>query len=110
MWLWQDKNKSLLNQKDSGKNNKEIKKSQLLFNSKEYKEELPTKPEDNKSPKEPNNTKLNTKPHKEPKLTPEDKPKSPVKSTFQPNQDLPSLLEFEVSINSTPDQLESSDS
>jgi hypothetical protein len=64
----------LLNLKDSEKNNKEIKKSQPLFNNKDYKEELPTKLEDNKSPPELNNTKLNTKPNKEPRSTPEDKP------------------------------------
>jgi hypothetical protein len=45
----------------------------LLFNSKDKREELPTNPEDNKSPKEPNSTKLNTKPNKKPKSMPEDK-------------------------------------
>ena len=64
----------LLNLKDSEKNNKEIKKLQLLFNNKDNKEEPPIKPEDNKSPPELNNMKLNTKPSKELKLTPEDKP------------------------------------
>jgi hypothetical protein len=64
----------LPNLKDSEKNNKEIRKSQLLFNNKDNKEELPIKPEDNKSPPELNNTKLNTKPNKELKSTPEDKP------------------------------------
>ena len=64
----------LPNLKDSEKNNKEIKKSQLLFNNKDNKEELQTKPEDNKSPPELNIMKLNTKPNKELKSTPEDKP------------------------------------
>jgi hypothetical protein len=64
----------LPNLKDSEKNNKEIRKSQLLFNNKDNKEELQTKPEDNKSPPELNNMNLNTKPIKELKSTPEDKP------------------------------------
>jgi hypothetical protein len=64
----------LPNLKDSEKNNKEIRKSQLLFNNKDNKEELQTKPEDNKSPPELNNMNLNTKPNKELKSTPEDKP------------------------------------
>jgi hypothetical protein len=64
----------LLNLKDSEKNNKEIKKSQLLFNNKENKEEPPIKPEGNKLPPELNNMKLNTKPNKELKSTPKDKP------------------------------------
>ncbi len=51
----------LLNPKDSEKNNKEILKSQPLSNSKENKEEFPTKLEDSKSLKEPKNLKLNTK-------------------------------------------------
>jgi len=63
----------LLNLKDSEKNNKEIKKSLLLFNNKENKEELLIKPEDNKSLKELNNTKLNTKLPKKLKSMPEDK-------------------------------------
>jgi len=63
----------LLNLKDSEKNNKEIKKSLLLFNNKENKEELLIKPEDNKSLKELNNTKLNIKLPKELKSMPEDK-------------------------------------
>ena len=73
MVIWLDKNKSLLNLKDLEKNNKEIRKSQQLFNNKEYKEEPPIKSEDNKSPKELNNTNLNTKPPKELKSTQEDK-------------------------------------
>jgi hypothetical protein len=64
----------LPNLKDSEKNNKEIKKSQPLFNNKDNKEEPPIKPENNKSPPEPNNTNLNTKPNKELKSMPEDKP------------------------------------
>jgi hypothetical protein len=64
----------LPNLKDSEKNNKEIRKSQLLFNNKENKEEPPIKPEDNKSPPEPNNTKLNTKLKPELKSTQNDKP------------------------------------
>ena len=63
----------LLNLKDSEKNNKEIKKSLLLFNNKENKEELLIKPEDNKSPKELNNTKLNIKLPNKLKSPPEDK-------------------------------------
>jgi len=74
LWLWQDKNKLLLNLKDSEKNNKEIKKSQLLFNNKESKEELLTKPEDNKLLKELNNTKLSTRPKLKLRFQPEDKP------------------------------------
>jgi len=98
---------SLLNLKDSERNNKEIKKSLLLFNNKENKEELPTKPEDNKSPKEPNNTKLNTKPVNKLKLLPEDKQNCQVKSSFQLNQEWLSSSELEVSTSSTQDQLES---
>lgn len=74
LWLWQDKNKLLLNLKDSEKNNKEINKSLQLFNNKEYKEEPLIKSEDNKSPPEPNNMKLNTKPQDKQKSLPEDKP------------------------------------
>ena len=62
-----------LNQKDSRKNNKEIRKLQQLLSSKENKEESPTKPEDNKSPKRLNNMKLNTKLLKKPKSAQEDK-------------------------------------
>ncbi len=110
MWLWQDKSKLLPNLKDSEKNNKEIKKSQLLFNNKENKEELPTKPEDNRSLKELNNMSLNTKPNKHLKSTPEDKLNCQDKSLSQLNQDWLSLSEFEVSTNLTQDQLEFSDS
>ena len=74
MWLWQDKNKLLLNPKDLEKNNKETRKSLLLFNNKDNKEELPTRPEDNKLPPELNNTKLNTKLIKMLRPPPEDKP------------------------------------
>ncbi len=63
----------LLNQKVSEKNNKEIQKSQPLFNNKENKEELLIKLEDNKSPKELNNMSLNIKPNKKLKSPPEDK-------------------------------------
>jgi hypothetical protein len=63
----------LLNLKDSEKNNKEIKKSPPLFNNKENKEELLIKPEDNKSPKELNNMKLNIKLPNKLKSPPEDK-------------------------------------
>jgi len=98
---------SLLNLKDLERNNKEIKKSLLLFNNKENKEELPTKLEDNKSPKEPNNTKLNIKPAKRLKSPPEDKLNCQVKSSFQLNQDWLLLSELEVSTNSIQDQSES---
>jgi len=64
----------LLNLKDLEKNNKEIKKSPLLSNNKENKEELLIKPENNKSFKEPNNMKLNIKLLNKLKSTPEDKP------------------------------------
>jgi hypothetical protein len=47
---------------------------QLLFNNKEYKEELLIKPEDNKSPPEPNNMNLNTKLLNKLNSQPEDKP------------------------------------
>ena len=63
----------LPNPKDSERNNKEIKKSLQLFKNKDNKEELLIKLEDNKSPKEPNNTKLNTKPLNKLKSPPEDK-------------------------------------
>lgn len=96
----------LLNQKDSEKNNKEIKELLQLFNNKENKEEPLIKPEDNKSPKEPNNTKLNTKPPKELKSTPEDKPNSQDKSSSQPNPDWLSSSESEVLTNLTQDLLE----
>ena len=74
MVIWLDKNKSLLNPKDSEKNNKEIKKLLLLSSNKENKEEQPTRLEDNKLPKELKSTKPNIKLHKELKLLPEDKP------------------------------------
>jgi hypothetical protein len=61
-----------LNQKDLEKNNKEILKLHQLLNNKESKEEYPIKLEDNKSPKKLNFTKLNTKPPKELKSTPEE--------------------------------------
>jgi hypothetical protein len=70
---WLDKKLSFPNQKDLEKNNKEIKRSQLLFNNKGKPEELQIKLEDNKSPKELNNTKLNTKPLNKLKLLLEDK-------------------------------------
>jgi hypothetical protein len=73
VWLWQEKRLAFQSLKDSEKNNKEIKKLPLLFNNKDNKEELLTKPENNKSPPEPNNMKLNTKPIKLLKSTPEDK-------------------------------------
>ena len=96
MWLWLDKNKLLLNHKDLEKNNKETLKSLQLFNNKDNKEELQTSKEDNKLPKEPNNINPNIKPHKEHKLTQEDKPNYQVKSLSQLNQDLPLSSEFEV--------------
>jgi hypothetical protein len=46
----------------------------LLFNNKDNKEDPRIKLEDSKSPQELNNTKLNTKPSKELRSTPEDKP------------------------------------
>ncbi len=64
----------LLNPKVSEKNNKEIQKLLQLFNNKESKEEYPIKPEDNKSHKEPNNSKPNTKLPNKQKSPPEDKP------------------------------------
>jgi hypothetical protein len=64
----------LLNQKDSERNNKEIRKLLQLFNNKENKEELLIKLEDNKSPKEPRNSKLNTRLPNKLKSPPEDKP------------------------------------
>ena len=73
MVIWLDKKLSFPNQKDLEKNNKEIKRSQLLFNNKGKPEELQIKLEDNKSPKELNNTKLNTKPLNKLKLLLEDK-------------------------------------
>lgn len=73
MVIWLDKKLSFPNQKDLEKNNKEIKRSQLLFNNKDKPEELQIKLEDNKSPKELNNTKLNTKPLNKLKLLLEDK-------------------------------------
>ncbi len=73
MVKWLDKKLSFPNQKDLEKNNKEIKRSQLLFNNKGKPEELQIKLEDNKSPKELNNTKLNTKPLNKLKLLLEDK-------------------------------------
>jgi hypothetical protein len=98
---------SLLNLKDSERNNKEIKRSLLLFNNKENKEEFPTKPEDNKSPKELNNMKLNTKPVNRLKSPLEDKLNYQVKSSFQLNQNWLSLSELEVSTSSIQDQSES---
>lgn len=98
----------LPNPKDSERNNKEIKKSLQLFKNKDNKEELLIKLEDNKSPKEPNNTKLNTKPLNKLKSPPEDKLNWLDKYLFQLNQDWPSLSEFEVSINLIQDLSESS--
>jgi hypothetical protein len=88
-----------LNQKDLEKNNKEIKKLQLLFNNKELKEESQIKLEDNKLLKELNNMKLNIKQANKLKSQLKDKLNLQVKSLFQLNLDLLSLLEFEVSIN-----------
>jgi hypothetical protein len=73
VWLWQEKRLPFQSLKDSGKNNKEIRKLLLLFNNKDNKEELQTRPESNKSPPEPNNTKLNIRLNKGLKSTPEDK-------------------------------------
>jgi len=95
-----------LNQKDLEKNNKEIKKLQLLFNNKELKEESQIKLEDNKLPKELNNMKLNIKQVNKLKSLLKDKLNLQVKFSSQLNLDLLSLLEFEVSINSIQDQLE----
>ena len=61
-----------LNQKDLEKNNKEIKKSQQLFNNKDKQEEHPIKLEDNKSHKELKNMKPNIKLLKDLKLTQEE--------------------------------------
>jgi hypothetical protein len=58
------KKKFHLNQKDSGKNNKEILKSQQLSNNKDNKEEHQIKLKDKKSPKELKNMKPNIKLHK----------------------------------------------
>ena len=62
-----------LNQKDSEKNNKEIKRSMLLLNNKEKQEEPVIKPEDNKLQLKLNNTKLLMSHPKKLILTPEDK-------------------------------------
>jgi len=62
-----------LNQKDSEKNNKEIKRLMLLLNNKEKQEEPVIKPEDNKLQLKLNNTKLLMSHPKKLILTPEDK-------------------------------------
>ncbi len=62
-----------LNQKDSEKNNKEIKRLMPLLNNKEKQEEPVIKPEDNKLQLKLNNTKLLTSHPKKLIQTPEDK-------------------------------------
>lgn len=85
-----------LNPKDLEKNNKEIKKLQLLFNNKDKQEELLIKLEDNKSPKELNNMKPNIKLLKEPKSTPEETLNYQAKFSYQLNPDSPLSSELEV--------------